>query len=258
VANDLSPNGVRIDVKLPVRLLGQDSYGIPFDSSCIAEVLNLSGASIRCSEELRASQPVSIGYRNRLVPAIVLARVHEDLYEVGFTAPQPDFWDIEFHSDSIAESFTQALLQCSSCSKMVPFGLTNFECILVATDVEVERFCPACNSKRQWKRATLGATLQAAASVVTDRRHQARVKVGFDAGVKWFGRIREGKVLDASRNGLRIVMDARFRVGDFVQVSAPYSRNTANIFLPFRVSWAKESEAGEHEYGLHYSSQAHY
>lgn len=88
---------------------------------------------------------------------------------------------------------------------------------------------------------------------VGEKRRHRRVAVGYRAGIRWFGRIVQAKVLNASRAGIRITANCRLRVGGYIDIAVPYCKEAENLWLPARVAWVRESADGNHEYGLqHY------
>lgn len=90
-------------------------------------------------------------------------------------------------------------------------------------------------------------------TLVGEKRHYSRVAVGYRAGIRWFGRIVQAEVVNASRAGIRITTNCRLRVDGYVEIAVPYCKEAENLWLPARVAWVRESADGRHEYGLqHY------
>jgi hypothetical protein len=76
------------------------------------------------------------------------------------------------------------------------------------------------------------------------------VKVGYRAGIQWFGKLVPAEVVDASKAGIRITVNCRLRVGSWIQISVPYCKESENLFILARVAWCRESVTGNHQYGL--------
>ncbi len=89
--------------------------------------------------------------------------------------------------------------------------------------------------------------------ILGEQRRHRRIKVGYRAGIRWFGRIVSAEVVDASRAGIRITADCRLRVGSWIEIAVPYCKESTNLFGVAQVAWFRESASGNHEYGLqHY------
>jgi len=91
---------------------------------------------------------------------------------------------------------------------------------------------------------------------VSGRRAFSRTHASFEVRLRVLGDERVARAIDRSSEGIRIVCTTKLRVGDELEVAAPYIKNANNTFVPARVVWVRPMEIGAGEIGLELLSKS--
>jgi PilZ domain len=199
-------------------------------------------------------------------------------YGVAFINQNIDFWGIVFSPVSQTEKdANRVLLQCSSCKASEVVQQSDLESDVYIVNEGIFRFCKGCGSSTLWKRPEAGgegepgeteavlvgvetekrAAPAGPAAVASpevevapkpaakpeNRRKHLRTKVNFKGCVRSFA-FGDDVVTceDISRGGLRFKSRKRYTVKAEIEVAAPYSPGSQNIFVRGRIMYIEESE----------------
>ena len=198
-------------------------------------------------------------------------------YGVAFLNQNIDFWGIEFPPVSYCEKIANSVtLQCASCKARETVVQSDLESDVYFVNEGIVRHCKACGSSTHWKRAEEEASPVEAAQEpepaatpaiaepepeskavprAENRRKHVRTKVNFKGCVKTFT-FGEDIVTceDISRGGLRFRSRKRYAVGAEIEVAAPYSPGSPNIFVWGQIVRVEEVPGDKSiHYGVAYS-----
>lgn len=216
------------------------------------------------------------------------AQKNKFTYGVAFLDQTLDFWGIKFPpmTESEAES-RRLMLECARCHEQESVQQIDLEADVYLVNEGIVRFCKWCGSSTFWKRpsenvateeappATVTAISPAAAShaspepaipqVATapkpapppeNRRKHIRTRVHFKACVRTFS-FGDDVVSceDLSRGGFCFKSRRLYSANAHVEVAAPYSPGSQNIFVAARIVYVQElKEEKVFRCGVEYTS----
>jgi len=187
-------------------------------------------------------------------------------YGVAFLDSAVNFWGIKFPPPSeIDKSASMVMLECSSCEARETVEQSDLESDVYLVNEGIVRYCKQCGSSTFWKRPServdadpvpspaevehgpvsapllveeesapvAVAEADAKPAVRTEnRRKDVRTTVNFKACVRTFA-FGDDVVSceDISRGGLRFKSRKPYAVNTEIEVAAPYSPGTLNIFV---------------------------
>jgi len=181
-------------------------------------------------------------------------------YGVAFLNQNIDFWGIEFPPVSQSEKVANCVsLQCASCGTRETVVQSDLESDVYLVNEGIVRYCKACGNSTFWKRADDAIEGQAAAQSIEEkpgpsessatesvdspadlkpslraenRRKHVRTKVNFKGCVRSFA-FGDDIVTceDISRGGLRFKSRKQYAVKTDIEIAAPYSPGSPNIFV---------------------------
>jgi hypothetical protein len=264
----MPPEGLRgsgrIAKEIAILLVGSDMEGKVFSEQTSTVLLSRHGAGILSQYVLSAEQELILRRVDTDKEAEV--RVVGQLgtqgekytYGVAFLDPEMDLWGIQFPAltDSEVEA-RRVLLQCSSCKARELVEQSDLESDVYRINQEIVRSCRKCGSSTIWRRATgedadesvslettLSETLPAESrdsARPENRRKDVRTKVNFKACVRShaFG---DDIVTceDISRGGLRFKSRKEYTAKTEIEVAAPYSPGTPDIFVHGQIVYVAE------------------
>ena len=200
-------------------------------------------------------------------------------YGVAFLNQNIDFWGIEFPPVSQSEKAANRVeLQCARCKARETVEQSDLESDVYIVNEGIVRHCQSCGTSTHWKRAeeesaspetaqepeaAAGPAPAAAepepeskpAPRTENRRKHVRTKVNFKGCVKTFA-FGEDIVTceDISRGGLRFRSRKRYTVNAEIEVAAPYSPGSPNIFVWGQIVRIEEVPGDKSlHYGVAYS-----
>jgi hypothetical protein len=209
-------------------------------------------------------------------------------YGVAFLNPEMDLWGIDFPSMTKSENeASRVLLQCSGCKAREMIEQSDLESDVYLVNEGIIRSCRICGSSTFWKRATGDAagepvklentppqaeeivepveTVPAAspdpapaaqsAGRAENRRKHVRTRVNFQACVRsyTFG---DDIVAceDISRGGLRFKSRKQYVEKTEIEVAAPYTPGTPDIFVRAEIVRVVElKQEGRFRCGVRYA-----
>ncbi len=269
----MPPEGARRSSRIPreiaILLVGSDMEGKMFSEQTKTVVLSCHGAGIVSQYALSAEQELILRRldtdKEAEVRVVGQLGAHEKTYTYGvaFLNADLDLWGIKFPSmtDSEKEA-SRVLLQCSSCKAREMVQHSDLESDVYLVNEGIVRSCKTCGTATFWKRATDDAvgepvagesappeaeevakpveTAPAAARPENKRKH-VRTTVNFKAFVRSqaFG---DDIVTceDISRGGLRFKTRKEYVAKTEIEVAAPYSPGTPDIFVRGQIVYVVE------------------
>jgi hypothetical protein len=270
----------RIAKEIAILLVGSDMEGKVFSEQTSTVLLSRHGAGILSQYALSAEQELILRRLDTDKEAEVRVvgqlgtQGERYTYGVAFLDPEMDLWGIQFPAltDSEVEA-RRVLLQCSSCKARELVEQSDLESDVYRINEEIVRSCRKCSSSTIWRRATGGdagesdslettlsktkesampretlpakspdpaPTPQTSARPENKRKH-VRTKVNFKACVRShaFG---DDIVTceDISRGGLRFKSRKEYTANTEIEVAAPYSPGTPDIFVHGKIVYVAE------------------
>ena len=190
-------------------------------------------------------------------------------YGVAFVDPNIDFWGIEFPPVSQSEKdANRVVLQCASCKAREMVQQSDLESDVYMVNEGIVRFCKSCGSSTFWKRAyetgegeaaprqfgeaqdspesLLQESIDSPADlkptlVSENRRKHVRTKVNFKGCIRSFAHGDDIVTCeDISRAGLRFRTRKHYSLKADIEVAAPYSPGSLNIFVRGQIVHVEE------------------
>jgi uncharacterized protein YuzB (UPF0349 family) len=190
-------------------------------------------------------------------------------YGVAFLNQNIDFWGIEFPPVSQSEkAANRVLLQCAGCKARETVEQSDLESDVYIVNEGIVRYCKSCGNSTFWKRADDTAEGESASQQIEEKpdfpessatesidspadlqpmlrpenkRKHVRTKVNFKGCVRSFA-FGDDVVTceDISRGGLRFKSRKAYAAKADIEVAAPYSPGSPNIFVRGRIVYVQE------------------
>jgi hypothetical protein len=265
----------RIPKEIPILLVGSDMEGKVFSEQAKTVLLSRHGAGIVSEYKLSPEQELILRSleTNKEAEVRVVGQLgsyrESYTYGVAFLDQNIDFWGIEFPPVSQSEKDANRVsLQCASCKSREMVVQSDLESDVYLVNEGIVRFCKNCGSSTFWKGADDTVDGQAAPQQIEEkpdfpepsatepidspsdlkpslrpenRRKHVRTKVKFKGCVRTFA-FGDDIVTcdDISRGGLRFKSRKRYAVKTDIEVAAPYSPGSPNIFVRAQIVHVEE------------------
>jgi PilZ domain len=253
----------RIAIQIPVEVFGTEANGRSFRDLARTESVSEHGGCLLLKRVLVPQQELRL---HRLLGDEITVRVISEvkrtpdgiLYGVSFQEGGFDFWGINFPASALKLALFRVLLECSQCTAREVMALNEKQLLALDDEQRLTRRCDRCGQETNWVRTELdagprpGNAASAVAKPRENRRKSLRARLKLTACIRKPGSEEVVPIVDVSRGGLRFRSERIYASGNWVQVAVPFTRNTANIFVPAQVIWHDEEIGPEHEYGLKY------
>jgi hypothetical protein len=291
--DQMSPEGVRRSSRIPreisVLLVGSDMEGKAFSETTKTVLLSRYGAGIVSGYKLSPEQELIL--RRLDTDKEVEVRVVGQLgsqkntytYGMAFLDQSVDFWGIKFPPLTDSEkASTHVILECVRCQARETVEQSDLESDVFLVNEGIVRNCKGCGSSTFWKKSSeespvehpalevvqkheateTAAQTQPATAVATqtlarpeNRRKHVRTRVSFKGCVRSFG-FGDDIVTceDMSRGGLSFKSRKHYGEKVSIEVAAPYSPGSHNIFVPGQIVHTEElKEERMFRYGVVYT-----
>lgn len=283
----------RLMVTIPLRVIGEDENGVPFDREAQTIDVSRHGARIRISHPLNSGQELRIiNQLNRREAAFRVAGPLVPLTaeggEFALTGPLSatlerrsqwgmecldltiDLWGIRFPPATADQnSDPKALLACRACKLTELVHLTLGAVDVLGTAGILTRFCPGCKRDTPWGYAPNepadpplpaqdAGTEAAPAASPRERRTYRRVVLQLPTLIRdYFGGIEITKSENLSKGGICFVSEKLYQIGEGIMVACPYDKESHNIEVPAQIMSCQQLEGTQRKiYGIQYKSKS--
>lgn len=249
----------RVAMAISIRVAGLDEAGTKFDVEARTVNLSRHGATIVLKQPLQAQQEVTLRYPRVSKEAAfrVVGRIGGEseghVYGVAQMDPAADLWGIGFPPVADGKRVVgRLLMECTVCASQEVAYLNELEVQVFQANQELTRPCASCAQPTLWRGvgssgpgrpaqagtadSSAEATPQPQPSTVGNRRN-TRVKASLIACIRQAGFSDEIVATEnVSRGGLCFLSPKSYVVGSPIEISVPYSKSGANIFVTGRVA----------------------
>ena len=257
----------RIELEVPIEVVGIDCLGVQFFDRTHAVVIGRHGGKLCLERKLAPEQEINIRCMATGLDAdaVVVGQIGKAdnpyYYGIKFLNDEADIWGIEFPPLTGSEKAAgRVLLECISCKTREVTYLDAFELEVLEANGSLSHACKRCRDVSLWQKCR-GGTLDfepadsgSAAQPPQERRRELRREMRVTACVRTarFGRDLV-KTRDVSRNGLCFTSTCHYVPGEEMEVAVPYSPGGGNIFMIARIVRARFQLAeGTGIYGIAY------
>ena len=265
----------RIPKEIPILLVGSDMEGKMFSEQAKTVLLSRHGAGIVSEYKLSPEQELIIRSleTNKEAEVRVVGQLGSQgesyTYGVAFLKQNIDFWGIEFPPVSQSEKVANCVtLQCAGCGARETVVQSDLESDVYLVNEGIVRYCKACGNSTFWKQAKdadedeaveeqteetpVSAEASEAESIDSpadlkpslrgaNRRKHVRTRINFKGCVRSFG-FGDDIVTceDISRGGLRFKSRKSYSLKAEIEIAAPYSPGSLNIFVRGQIVHVQE------------------
>ncbi len=262
----------RVSMEFPLEVVGTDATCFNFFDKTRTVLISRHGAMIALARVLSPEQEVTVlcPLTGKEAAARVVGRVEgqsgEHYYGIAFLDPAINLWDIEFAELSESEkAAARVLLECGGCHTRRVTYLDVPETEVLDANQRLSIFCDRCSNATTWFPAPASAARQQLDSEqeanhpasplpqeASDKRKEKRLRMQVAACVRDVQLGQEvTQTVDISKGGVCFRSRKRYQVGALIQAAFPYTPNQANIFVPGRIVYSKDTaEAGVFFYGV--------
>jgi hypothetical protein len=264
----------RVLLRIPIRVVGNDTHGNAFDETTHTLVVNRSGALIVVEHLLHPGAVINITNIKSKVSCsfVVVMRAAGSLsgtpeWGVKCLKPEIDIWGVRFpdRSEEPAEAdLTHVLLECRECSSREMAALTVEQYRRLEAQSRLPRLCPECGVIRDWKFVAIEVGLGGispslpvpSASGVTsgdeaDRRRGEHLAVKLPLEIRRpDGSVETTKTENISKTSLCFACNLEMQIGDRLYVSVGLDPPEGQRDIPARIMWRSPAQAkGRAYYG---------
>jgi PilZ domain len=254
--------------QLPVEVIGADLYGQQFFELTRTHTIHRNGVSILLANNVAPDSEVIVRNpeTNEEAIALVVGQAREEntglVYGLVFLDPSANLWHMQFPAAGAAQ---MVQLECSGCHSVCTLSLSDIEVDIFETTRELTRPCKNCNSSRTWRETGREVTEKkpgtspgndpnpkSIASPIEERRTNRRMPMKTAACVRFSGVEVVVACEDISKGGFRFTSRKEYPVGTRVEVAAPYTKFSTNIFSLAGIIYCHKMPDGQFRHGVTY------
>jgi hypothetical protein len=240
----------RIEIEVPIEVLGTDCMGVQFFDRTQALVIGRHGGKVLLERKLVPQQEITVRClaTGREAEARVVGQIANQgkvyHYGIKFLDERTNIWGVEFPPVATPVGAAGgALLECIGCKNRELVYLDEFEIEVLEANGQVSRACNRCRDVSLWQKAgteTLGPGVAASApsanGEIHERRREPRRRMDVRACVRT-ARFGEDvvKVRNVSRRGLSFASPWVYVIGQEIEVAVPFSPSGGNLFFAAKI-----------------------
>jgi hypothetical protein len=265
----------RVQLTIPLRMIGLDDAGLPYEISVHTTCVNRDGARVFSTRPLWPGQKVRLvnPLRRREAEFRVVGRVsppveHGGEWGLECRTPGANIWGINF-PDRIETGEAKALLECHTCHEVAMTELSLVEVDVLETSGILSKPCRKCAASTPWgypeKLLAMGAppdefasrpTGQAAVASRRERRQHRRLSLQLPVRIRDYrGRVEVTRTEDVSKSGFCYASQENYYAGEGLLTVCPYSPSGQNIEIrAFIVRSQLVSGSSRKIYGVRYGT----
>jgi hypothetical protein len=256
----------RVLLRIPIRVVGNDTHGNAFDETTYTLVVNRSGALIAVAHLLHPGAVIKITNIKSQISCsfVVVMRAAGSMsgtpeWGVKCLAPEMEIWGVHFpdRSEEPAETdLTHVLLECRKCSSREMAALTVEQYRRLEAQSRLSRLCPECGVIRDWKfvvtEAGLGGIspslpVRSASGLTSrheaDRRRDQTLAVKLPLEIKLpDGSGETTRTENISESSLCFACDLEMQIGDRLNVSVGLDPPAEKRDIPARIMWRSPAQ----------------
>jgi hypothetical protein len=262
----ISRSSDRIRIGIAIQVSGNDVSGNDFLEPARTEHVSRHGASLVIARQLAPEQQLMLKRagmeQDALVRVVGQMGIRDDghLYGVTLADQELNFWGIYFPpKDEMQDSAARTMLECSACHRREVIALDDIEFHVFEANRHLSRACSHCSASTFWypvpedESQPAGAGTAAPATAGKDKRRHLRARMNVSACVQQpGGSPNMVQVIDISRGGICFRSRSHYKAQTWVQVSVPYTKGAANIFVPGKIVRVRPLNDHLTEYGVQY------
>ena len=270
---------VKSDAKhqLPVEVIGADYFGQQFFEEAKTATIYRTGVSILM--ENRLSPDTEVILRNPKTGdeahAFVLGQMAEKrnghVYGLAIVETASNLWRIEFAEEEAPKTIR---LECGGCHAVQSHTLSEIESEIFETTRKLTRTCHTCKSSQTWKATDREASEKKTANFAgradflkesepipeaprdsssEDRRKNRRAGMKISACIRFCGAEHVVSCEDISKGGFRFIGPREYPGGTRLEVAAPYTQSSTNIFTSASIIYCHKMPNGQFRHGASYT-----
>lgn len=253
-----------ISIIIQVQIFGADIEGRTYCDDARTLEVSRNGALILAKRQLIPEAEVMIRRertgKESAAQIIGLLREEADgfVYAIRLLDPNVSLWDINFGPlNEAVRAVKRILLECAKCRLREEIYLEEFEAEVYYANQFIYHPCTRCRESTMWKEAKFqlinkeelpavpppAPTVEPApAPQFKNTRRHKRIRCNFQACIRGPQNQSEEvfEVKDVSRGGICFMTRKYLVPGTRIDIAAPYSKDTENIFVPAEVVRIRE------------------
>ncbi len=235
----------RLDIAIPIRVIGFDAFSGEFTEEAETRVVNRSGARITLTHRLRAGDAIHIinlkNHSEADFRVVGPTQAGGESPELGVECIDPgrNIWGIDFAVlPEVPKTDAAAVLECRNCLQHASWAVTQMEAEVLAATGQIVRPCNECGKPTYWTYADpsrrpreFGPNEPAAPPPrveevlkKTEKRTEKRLGMRLAVRVRnQQGEAEISKTDDVSKKGFATTLVMDLQVGEVVYAMCPYT-----------------------------------
>ena len=256
----------RVLLRIPIRVVGNDTHGNAFDETTYTLVVNRSGALIAVAHLLHPGAVIKITNIKSQISCsfVVVMRAAESLsgtpeWGVKSLEPEKEIWGVYFpvRSEEPAEgNLTHVLLECRGCSSREMAALTVDQYRRLDAQSRLPRPCPKCGVIGDWEFVVIengvggispGLPVPSASGLTgrdeADKRRDEHLAVKLPLEIRLpDGSEETSRTEHISESSFCFACNLEMQIGDRLYVSVGFDRPVEQRDIPARIIWRRPAQ----------------